>query len=268
MRSEDLPPADRHTLRFRWREGGEPFEDLALEELLLEEGSRGAVLWTYAWPNPVLVLGYGQPPSEVDPAPCLRLGVPILRRITGGSAVLHEGGRSLSLSLALPADHPWARGIHSLYAAFVSAIAEAVGGLGAEVRPWRPGDGSPRRRSPICFEDHRGETLLSGGRKVLGCAQTRRRRAVLVHGALLFGLNAPFQARVFGVEPDRILAAMGALPARPGLDASSAARAVCRSCARALGASAVEEAPPELPPALRARRGDPKWVISPRPAVP
>jgi len=125
MRSSDEPSSDLHTLRFRWREGGEPFEDLALEDLLLEEGSRGPILWTYAWPKPVLVLGYAQPSSDVDPAPCLRLGVPILRRITGGSAVLHEGGSSLSLSLALPADHAWAQGIHALYGAFVSAVAEA-----------------------------------------------------------------------------------------------------------------------------------------------
>ncbi len=268
MRSADAPPSDLHTLRFRWREGGDPFEDLALEDILLEEGSRGAVLWTYAWSKPVLVLGYAQPSSEVDPAPCLRLGVPILRRITGGSAVLHEGGRSVSLSLALPADHLWARGIHTLYGAFVSAVAEALEGLGAEVRPWRPGDGTPRRRSPICFEDHRGETLLAGGRKVLGCAQTRRRRAVLVHGALLFDLNVPFQARVFDVEPGRILAAMGPLPARPGLGPATAARAVCRSLAMALGVPAVEEAPPELTPALSARRGDPKWAISPQPTAP
>jgi lipoate-protein ligase A len=258
----DVPaPSDSRSLRFWWRQGGDPFEDLALEEHVLEEARDGPLLWAYAWARPALVLGYAQASREVAGGPCRRLGVPIYRRITGGSAVLHEGGRTLSLSLALPADHPWGRGIHALYGSFVGAAAEALAGLGAPVRPWRPADGTPRPRSPICFEDHLAETLLVEGRKVLGCAQTRRRRSLLIHGALLFGLDVPFQARIFGVEPGRIESAMAALPERPGLTPEAGSRAVCRACARALGLAVSEEPPPALPPALAARRSDPKWVV-------
>lgn len=239
-----------------------PAEDLAREECLLEEAAAGRpALYAYGWTRPALVLGYGQKAMEgIDLAWCESAGIPVVRRCTGGSGVFNDG--DLSLSLALPADHPWAGSIHDLYAAFVNTIRRALSALGVEAVPWRPEDGTPRHRSPICFEDHLAESLLLDGRKILGCAQIRRRRAVLVHGTVLFRLDAAVQARIYGVEEARIARAMAPLPELEQLTPPALAETVAAFLAEAMGLSgAVPTGPPPLPDALRPRLSDPRWVI-------
>ncbi|MGA9751694.1 MAG: hypothetical protein WBS54_07885 [Acidobacteriota bacterium] len=241
-----------------------PLSDLILEELLLDEAGQGSLnLLTYAWAGPVLVLGYGQnPEGVVDLDFCGRKGIPVLRRSTGGTAVYHHG--ALSLCLCLPASHPWAQGIQGLYDAFVGSVRAGLAAAG--IRTERPAvrSPSPTVRSPICFEDHRTETLLLGGRKVLGCAQARRSRSVLVHGTLLFRLDAEVQARIFGVPAARIEAAMGALPRPSPEGADSLAPALARRIASDLASPLKPEpALPPLPPGSDTRETDPRWVIVP-----
>lgn len=241
---------------------GPPVQDLAREELLLEAAAHAPHLFAYSWTSPALVLGYGQDPERgVDLAACRRLRIPVLRRASGGTAVLHQA--DLSLSLALPAPHPWARTIGTLYDGFVEAIQEALTTLGVPCERAEAPVPRPRTRSPICFEDQLTESLLVHGRKVLGCAQVRRGRAALVHGTLLLGLNAPLQAEVFGVAQERIAAAMTALPA-PAPSPFSLARLCASALARALGlAPPALGALPPLPPPLAARADDPRWVLRP-----
>lgn len=240
---------------------GTPERDLAREEMLIEGAAERdrPLLFAYGWKRPVLVLGYGQDASEVDLEACGRRGVAVLRRCSGGAGVLYTG--DLALSLALPAGHPWARSIGALYDAFVTALKHGLEdmGMGTERGPRTRRSG---RRSPICFEDHLAETLLWNGRKVLGCAQTRRRDAVLVHGALLLGVEAALQAEVYGVSPGRIEAVLGAIPRERYGSRETLAAHLAQSLAIALGLSA---GPPNLAPPLpegwAQRLHDPKWMI-------
>ena len=241
-----------------------PAEDLAREECLLEEAAAGRpALYAYGWTRPVLVLGYGQKASEgVDLGYCEGAGIPVLRRATGGSGVYNDG--DLSLSLALPADHPWSASIHDRYSVFVESIRRALSDLGVNTVRWRPGDGTPRRRSPICFEDHLAESLLLDGRKILGCAQVRRRRAVLVHGTVLFHLDAATQARIYGVDEARIEQAMASLPRAEGLTPRTLAETAFAALAEDAGLRAPTPTdPPPLPVALRPRLSDRRWVVLP-----
>ena len=239
---------------------GPPVADLAREELLLEAAGGGPHLFAYSWASPALVLGYGQDPERgVDLDACRRLGIPVLRRASGGTGVLHQG--DLSLSLALPAAHPWARGIGPLYDGFVESLREAVATFGIHCERARRPAPRPRARSPICFEDQLTESLLLDGKKVLGCAQVRRASAALVHGTLLLGLDVNLQAEVFGVPTQRITAAMAALPPPP-----PSPRALARSCAlslaRSLGVGLAEpQAPPALPEPLAARSLGGRWLL-------
>jgi len=196
---------------------GPPEVDLAAEEGALEEAAGGRpVLLLWSWPGPVVVLGHGQRDDQVDRALCTREGIPVLRRITGGTGIVHR--RDLAVSLALPAGHPWARTIPAAYDGFVGAVAAALGGLGLEVERPRPVPRrSARERSPVCFETVLSETLFLGGRKVLGCAQARRRSAVLVHGLLHREPDHALYAAVFGVPPARVRGAVGGIGPEPGL---------------------------------------------------
>lgn len=190
---------------------GDPTRDLALEEDLLARGpGADAALLIFSWPSPVLVLGCGQRPETVDLGFCQQRGIPVVRRSSGGTGVVHQN--DLAVSLVLPPSHPWARSIPGLYDRFLRVIQSALQSVGVETQRYEGPVARGRPPSPICFEASGPETLLVSGRKAVGCAQARRRRAVLVHGALLLNLDPVLHGGVFGVSPERILASLCPLP--------------------------------------------------------
>src|SRR5437879_11737154 len=78
--------------------------NLAVDEVLLDAVAAGAApptLRFYAWTPPCLSLGYFQPFDVVDVDGCWALGVDVVRRPTGGRAILHD--RELTYSVVLPA---------------------------------------------------------------------------------------------------------------------------------------------------------------------
>jgi len=241
---------------------GDPAQDLAREELLLQAASETGrpAGFLCRWSRPALVLGYGQEASTVDLAACRRLGVPVLRRATGGTGVLYDG--DLAISLALPSNHPWAATIGGLYDAFVESIRSSLTARGVSTERGT-GRASAGERSPICFEDHLAETLALGGRKVLGCAQARRREAVLVHGALLLGVDSALQAQAYGVSRARIERILGRVPPESYPSPEALARALAQDLTFRLGEAVAEfSPPPPLTVDLSARISDPKWVIA------
>lgn len=223
----------------------DPEADLRREEALLDRTAGGALhLFTYGWNRPVFVAGYGQRDLPASTVEACRLGsVLLVRRCSGGTAVVQ--GRDLNLSLALPKTHPWASGIRTLYVRFLDALRETLAAFGVQVQ--RPSPPFPKDRSPICFESWGDETLLRGTRKCAGGAQVRRRDAVLVHLTVLFTLDAALQASLFRVPQGRILRAMCPLPALPGLDRATLAKAFAPLLAGRLGLSLDEQPGPPVP---------------------
>jgi len=210
---------------------GPPVEDLARESWLLEQAGEGRCsLFLTSWREPVVVLGYGQKSDEADLGWCRAHGVPVLRRLTGGTGVVHN--RDLGVGLSLPQEHPWAKGIVSLYVSFLDVLEPALRSVGAEVsRLDDPRRGS-RVRSSICFLDQLSDTLVVDGKKAVGCAQTRRRGAVLIHAAVLLGLHAELYSRVFGVPEEELR--VGLAPAVLGADWREVGEAIVEGFARAL----------------------------------
>lgn len=227
---------------------------------MLERAAVGrCTLMLASWPKPVVVLGYAQPAEDVDLAACRRLGLPVVRRVTGGTGVVHD--RDLAVSLALPASHPWAGGIVSLYGRFLDVLEPALRAAGSPVR--RPEKPSPARRdrSPICFEDRLADTLIVGGGKAVGCAQTRRRGGVLIHAAILCRLDASLVASVFGVDPERVRRNLA-----PALDPDRRATAeavLVDGVAAALEATTVESALAPVPPRFSDVYLQAKWAPLP-----
>lgn len=215
---------------------GPPLEDLAREAWLLDRAADGEIsLLLASWEGPVVVLGYSQKPEEANLEWCRANGIPVLRRLTGGSGVIHR--RDLGVGLFLPEEHPWAKGVVGLYGRFLDVLGPALRSLGSEVsRLEEPGHAS-RVRSPVCFLDQLSDTLVVDDRKAVGCAQTRRRGAVLIHAAVLLGLDATLYERVFGVPADEVLS--GLAPALPDGDAVVCGEAVAGALAEALELEAM-----------------------------
>jgi lipoyl(octanoyl) transferase len=163
--------------------------NMALDEALLEavaSGDDASYLRTYEWTVPTLSLGYFQRIDAVRAEPRW-LGVPTVRRQTGGGAIWHHD--EITYALVVPASHPLARPSTRLYRAVHAAVAHALAGLG--IRTKRRGDEPDRadrnqKRSLLCFTEAHADDIVTDGVKIVGSAQRRRQGAVLQHGSILW----------------------------------------------------------------------------------
>ena len=214
---------------------GPPVADLAREAWLMDRAAEGRVsVFLTSWQGPVVVLGYAQKAEEADLEFCRAEAIPVLRRLTGGTSVIHQG--DLGVGLTLPMQHPWAKGIIGLYGRFLDVLGPALRSAGSKVSRLADPARASRVRSPICFLDQLSDTLVVDGKKVVGCAQTRRSGAVLIHAAILLGLDAELYARVFGVDESDIRS--GLAPALDGADWRRVGDAIVGGLSEALGLEA------------------------------
>jgi lipoyl(octanoyl) transferase len=157
--------------------------NMAVDEVLLESALRGGIctLRWYRWREPTLSLGYFQ--STDDPLIDDRFtGLPVVRRLSGGGAILHD--RELTYSCALGPGHPLATEPGALYTAMHAAIITDLARVGVNVAPRGIAD-KGLDANFLCFSRGDANDLVIAGHKVLGSAQRRRRGAVLQHGSLL-----------------------------------------------------------------------------------
>jgi lipoate-protein ligase A len=163
---------------------------MAVDDVLLETAaeSHAASLRFYSWSEPTLSLGYFQSIADRAKHPASR-DCPLVRRQTGGGAILHDD--ELTYSLALPYADPLATDAAWLY----NAVHEALIGVLADVAiaATLRGVSEPPGTSAepfLCFQRATPGDVLVGSVKVCGSAQRRRRGAILQHGSLLLGRSA------------------------------------------------------------------------------
>jgi lipoate-protein ligase A len=159
--------------------------NMAVDEALLEETAAGRSLPTlrlYAWDPPTLSLGFAQPAADADRAALKKLGWALVRRPTGGRAILHTD--ELTYSITAPESHPLMRGgVPESYRRLSLGLLAGLRLLGADVRA--DSGGRPRAAgNPVCFEIPSQYEISAGWRKLIGSAQARRLGGVLQHGAL------------------------------------------------------------------------------------
>lgn len=204
--------------------------NMAVDETILEHVGRGASLPTlrlFAWEPPCLSLGYAQPHADVDLTRLRASGWDLVRRPTGGRAILHAD--ELTYSVIAPADEPRLAGsVLESYSRLAAALIAALRHLGLPVEMKKhvgaSGDGAS---NPVCFEVPSAYEITVDGRKLIGSAQARRREGVLQHGSLpLTGdLRRITQVLVFPDEAARAEAGRRLL-ARAATVESASGRAV------------------------------------------
>jgi lipoate-protein ligase A len=165
-------------------------ENMALDEAIMEAVAAGdapPTLRFYQWAPPCLSLGKRQPLDGVDLAACRADGVDVVRRATGGWAILHTD--ELTYSIALRPDDPRVSGaILDTYRTLSGGLIQGLRLLGAnaEMNPVIPG--GAQNTSAACFEVPSAYEITLGERKLIGSAQTRPAGKVLQHGSLpLYG---------------------------------------------------------------------------------
>lgn len=210
---------------------GEGVRNMAEDVALLQGDGPLPVLRLYGWRVPTLSLGYSQDPDGVvDFDAAARLGIPVVRRPTGGGAVLHDGRLEVTYSVVadeagLPAS------VVDAYRLFASALVAALGVLGIEAE-LAAAVVPAADRTAVCFESASRYELLVGGRKTVGSAQCRRGGRVLQHGAVPLRLD-PARAVAALRTDDRVRSAERLARHAAGLE---------EAAGRPLGAQAVRAA--------------------------
>jgi lipoate-protein ligase A len=187
---------------------------MAVDEALLETAAAGggASLRFYEWSEPTLSLVYFQQYADRSTHRATR-NCPLVRRQTGGGAILHDV--ELTYSLAVLEDRQGVGEATRLYNEVHTALVDVLAGLGVEARisngereqptakgtprganssrlPDKPDVDSARaaRREPfLCFQRRaRGDVLVQES-KIFGSAQRRYGKGVLQHGSLLLAAS-------------------------------------------------------------------------------
>ena len=165
--------------------------NMAVDEAILEAATNWEVLPTlrlYAWNPPCLSLGYAQPISDVDETRLEEFGWDLVRRPTGGRAILHTD--ELTYSVCGPEEDPLLAGdILSSYKRLSSAILAAIEQIGISVQALpQEKNANSQSPEPVCFEVPSNYEITADGKKLVGSAQARRHGGVLQHGTLpLYG---------------------------------------------------------------------------------
>ena len=230
--------------------------NMGVDEALLATAIRVGLptLRFYRWRGPWLSLGYAQrvDPAQLDACSCAGIG--IVRRVTGGRAVLHGGDLTYAIA-AREADLP--PGLLGSYELVAGALTRALATLGVEAlavprvrartrfeagagsetrgrsetrtgsaahaRPETRAPSWQRRASFDCFASAAGYEIVAAGRKLAGSAQRRAGGGILQHGSIRLTPDPAAIQRACAIDGRRStsLAELGA-----GADAE-ALEAVC-----------------------------------------
>lgn len=164
---------------------------MAVDEAILESVANKSQLPTlrlYAWNPYCLSIGHAQSTQDVNQDALLNHGWDLVRRPTGGKAILHAD--EITYSVTASQNDPLVSGtVIESYQRLSLALLSALKILGI------PADAKPKNHSnpqkptnPICFESPSDFEITSSGKKIIGSAQARRLQGVLQHGSIpLFG---------------------------------------------------------------------------------
>ena len=173
--------------------------NMARDVRLAEAVARGELrptLRLYGWLPPAVSIGHHQnPEGACDPAACAAAGWDVVRRPTGGRAVLHAADEvtyAVALPLALAPG-----GVLESYAWIAQGLVAAYRLLGvpAELAAGR----HLAERSGACFDAPASAELVVRGRKITGSAQVRRSGYLLQHGSLPRTFDPDLHARLLGL---------------------------------------------------------------------
>ena len=197
------------------------FMNMAIDEAIMIAHREGLVPPTirfYQWSPPAVSLGYFQDlKKEIDVDVCKNLGIDIVRRPTGGKAVLHD--KELTYSFIIRENHPLVNNsILETYKKISGGMIRGLSYIGvtAELVPLREkfkSDSLLKREKSeihhsdfksICFSVPSQYEVQVEGKKIVGSAQVRKREIVLQHGSLLIELEKDKLFSVFNFPSAQI----------------------------------------------------------------
>ncbi|MGA1792462.1 MAG: biotin/lipoate A/B protein ligase family protein [Thermoplasmatota archaeon] len=181
-----------------------PSENMARDEALLRrviaKESMPCIRF-YQWRPAGLSLGRFQSIEKgVDLEACNRYGVEVVRRLTGGEAVLHDD--EITYSIIVPVTHPKfdGKGVVDTYRTISRALVKGLQLTGVESTM---AGSAPTRPDPagqgVCFYTPTVYEIVAKGKKIIGSAQTREKLIILQHGSIPIDWDIDKQLDVMGI---------------------------------------------------------------------
>jgi lipoate-protein ligase A len=154
----------------------------------------------YGWDPAAVSLGYFQDADEgVDRAAIARLGFGLVRRPTGGRAILHDDEVTYSVAIR-EADIPHGHSVMGSYRVISRGIEAGLQrlGVGAQLVDKRPNvpEAKAGELPTVCFAKASRCDMVVDGRKIVGSAQVRRDGAILQHGSVPMTIDLDDHAAV------------------------------------------------------------------------
>jgi lipoate-protein ligase A len=163
---------------------------MALDHALMERARRTGerVLRVYTWSQPTLSLGRHQVArNRIDVAAARSAGVALVRRPTGGRALLHHREVTYSVTAALSRDDS----VRAWYESINAVLLSALRTLGVDARSARSAGRTPAPATASCFAQPDEGEITIDGRKLVGSALLRQQDALLQHGSILIDDDQP-----------------------------------------------------------------------------
>ncbi|MFZ3577533.1 lipoate--protein ligase family protein [Virgibacillus sp. DJP39] len=181
---------------------------MALDELLLDWHSVGEIpptLRFYGWSKPSLSVGHFQNTERsIDFSNVKRHGCEFVRRLTGGSAVLHDD--ELTYSIVVSEDRDYIpTSIQAAYYVLSKGILEGYKQLGIHADYATPKKST--ERTDVCFEKPAFYEMVVDGKKISGNAQTRKQGVLLQHGSIPMSIDKSMLFDLF-IFPNENIRAM------------------------------------------------------------
>ena len=184
--------------------------NMAVDEAILRAVAQGLApptLRFYTWAPPCLSLGQAQAAREVDWAACAQRGYTVVRRPTGGRAILHTD--ELTYSVTAPETEPRVEGgIVESYRRLSEGLLEGLRLLGVPGIESHHPEAEPTHlnevNGPVCFEVPSTYEITVTGKKLIGSAQVRRVGVVLQHGTLPLVGDIARICDVLASHPDKV----------------------------------------------------------------
>lgn len=165
-----------------------PAMNMAIDEAMIQAHSEGKVPPTirlYGWEPAALSIGYFQQvDKEVDLQKTKQKNIEIVRRLTGGRAVLHD--REITYSVVIQLQHPQVpRTVSASHRWISQGLVRALEKLDLPIKSAKPLRKANEKATLACFDTASDYEILLADKKLVGSAQTRQSGVLLQHGSVL-----------------------------------------------------------------------------------
>ena len=172
------------------------FFNMAIDEAISEavrEKLSPPTLRLYQWVKPSITIGYFQTISDINLEYCKKKSYPIVRRLTGGMAILHDSELTYSFSSRNDTE-PFRNSLIENYLSVSSALASALTltNIDAQITLIK----NRRERNPFCFKISTYGEITVNGKKIIGSAQKRYKNGFLQQGSIMVDFDAEELERI------------------------------------------------------------------------